>query len=87
MMTSNHQKVEERELDVTLVTALPRDTCYVVVQFIEFGGDHLDLLMGVEKVGLVPTHAHTPTHTRTPTRPHARTPVRACAHSLFLSRC
>ena len=38
-------KVVERQLDPTLVTDLPPATCYVAIQFIEFGGDHLDQLM------------------------------------------
>lgn len=43
--------VEERGLDPELVTGCPPDTCYIVVQFIEFGGDHLDQLMGRAAAG------------------------------------
>jgi hypothetical protein len=52
--------VEERGLEHALVTTLPRDTCYVVVQCIEFGGDHLDLLMGKEYGVLPSLSANTP---------------------------
>eukprot|EP00041_Stephanoeca_diplocostata_P030519 m.925095 g.925095 ORF g.925095 m.925095 type:complete len:709 (+) comp23772_c0_seq36:524-2650(+) len=41
--------VMERELDESLVTSLPDGTRYVVLQFIEFGGDHLDQMMNPAK--------------------------------------
>eukprot|EP00040_Diaphanoeca_grandis_P016437 m.84786 g.84786 ORF g.84786 m.84786 type:complete len:617 (-) comp25803_c1_seq1:342-2192(-) len=37
--------VVERDLDHSLVTSLPKGTTYVVIQFLEFGGDHLDQIM------------------------------------------
>eukprot|EP00050_Salpingoeca_kvevrii_P008591 m.303811 g.303811 ORF g.303811 m.303811 type:complete len:597 (-) comp16243_c0_seq1:49-1839(-) len=37
--------VVENELDESLVTSAPPGTVYFAIQFIEFGGDHLDQLM------------------------------------------
>eukprot|EP00053_Salpingoeca_punica_P016810 m.159959 g.159959 ORF g.159959 m.159959 type:complete len:676 (+) comp17048_c2_seq1:188-2215(+) len=43
--------VEEHNLDHSLVLDLPKGTRFVVVQFIEFGGDHLDQLMDASLIG------------------------------------
>eukprot|EP01147_Barroeca_monosierra_P003224 gene3224-8240_t len=43
--------VNEYELDPSLVTQAPKDTIYFAINFIEFGGDHLDRLMSTTKSG------------------------------------
>lgn len=40
--------VTEHDLPHSLVLDAPKDTCYFALQFIEFGGDHLDQMMHVQ---------------------------------------